>query len=322
MTTAQPINSVLGPVEPGGLGPTDCHDHLLIRDSHTVRVEPEFRLDDVEVAVAEARWLRECGGRTVLDCMPIGVGRDVDGLVEVASRTGLTVLAVTGFHRDAFYDPEHWVRRLDVDGLTETVLAEATKGLGRSPYDPPDADRGDVLPAAIKVAVSGERPTRLEARQIAAVGTASVTTGLPVITHTESIVGAHAQLDRLARCGVPSERVVLSHMDRHGDLADVVSLCRAGATVCLDWMGRVDRGSDEVIVDLATGLVEAGCGDRVVLGQDLARRRYWRGYGGGPGLAHMFATVVPLLSERLGDDAVRTLLVDTPRRVLTPRGDA
>lgn len=314
------INSVLGPIEPHRLGRTDCHDHLFICGGHAVALEPEFLLDDVEAAVAEANSALASGGEAVLDCMPIGVGRDVDGLVEVASRTGLTVLAVTGFHRDAFYDPDHWLRRLNVEQLTEAVMREASEGLGRSPYDPPDTDRSDVLPAAIKVAVSGEQPTNLEARFLQAVGSVAAATGLPVITHTETVAGAQAQLYALAEYGVPAERVILSHMDRHGELADLEDLCHAGATLCLDCMGRTDRASDDVIVRLAVDLVRAGFGDRVVLGQDLARRRYWQAYGGGPGLAHMFGTVVPRLAkDGLSQAEIDTLLVDTPLRMLASK---
>lgn len=311
------ITSVLGEVEPSRLGPTDCHDHLLIRAGGAARLDPEFRLDDVDAAVREVESLQAAGGAALVDCMPLGAGRDADGLVEVARRTRLTVLAVTGFHRDGFYGDGHWVRGADADALAEMLVSEARDGLGRSPHDPPGEDRSSARPGAIKVATSGERPTPLEERMLDAVGAAAARSGLPVITHTESVAGAHAQLDRLAAHGVPAERVVLSHMDRHGSADEVAEICATGATVCLDWMGRLDRRPDEVIVERLQALLHAGVGDRVVLGQDLARRRYWRAHGGGPGLAHMFDAVVPLMRRMgLGAGELRQVLVETPRRVL------
>lgn len=311
------IHSVLGEVEPARLGPTDCHDHLLIRAGGDARVDPGFRLDDVDAAVREAESLIAAGGAALVDCMPLGAGRDADGLVEIARRTGLTVLAVTGFHSDAFYGERHWVRGEDADALAQMLVSEAVDGLGTSPHDPPGERRSSARAGAIKVATSGERPTALEERTLDAVGAAAARTGLPVITHTESVAGAHAQLARLGAHGVAAERVVLSHMDRHGSDAEVADLCATGATVCLDWMGRLDRRPDEVIVERLAALVEAGAGDRVVLGQDLARRSYWRAHGGGPGLAHMFETVVPLIRRMgLGARELRQVLVETPRRVL------
>lgn len=310
------ITSVLGDIAPAALGPTDCHDHLFIRGGHAVTLEPGYLLDDVAAAVAEAETVLAAGGAAVVDCMPLGVGRDADGLVEVASRTGLTVVAASGFHRDAFYPDDHWVRHTDADALAAIIVSEHQRGMGRDPVAPPDDHRSTARPGVIKVATSKDAPTELERRLLVAVGLAAAETGLPVITHTETVAGARAQLAALAAHGVPADRVILSHMDRHADAAELAELCRTGATVCLDWLGRTDRRPDEVIVRLAASLVEAGLGDRVVLGQDLARRAYWRSYGGGPGLAHLFATVLPLMT-RMGFDRrdLDTILVATPRRV-------
>lgn len=311
------IHSVLGDVEPAQLGPTDCHDHLLIRAGGDAQLDPGFRLDDVEAAVREVESLIAAGGAALVDCMPLGAGRDADGLVEIARRTGLTVLAVTGFHRDGFYGERHWVRGEDADALAAMLVSEAEEGMGTSPHDPPGEQRSSARPGAIKVATSGERPTPLEERTLDAVGAAAARTGLPVITHTESVAGAREQLQRLGAHGVAPERIVLSHMDRHGSDEEVAEICATGATVCLDWMGRLDRRPDEVIVNRLAALLEAGWGDSVVLGQDLARRRYWRAHGGSPGLAHMFDTVVPMM-RRMGVGAreLQQVLVETPRRVL------
>lgn len=312
------INSVLGEIAPDDLGPTDCHDHLFITGGRAVELEPDFLLDDTSAALAEARSVLAAGGAAVLDCMPLGAGRDVDRLAEVAERTGLTVLAVSGFHRDAFYADDHWARSADVDALTGMIVSEARDGMGRSGYEPPGDDRAAARPAAIKVATSGTAPTEFEGKLLAAVGTAAQATGLPVITHTESVAGAYRQLDTLESLGVEPHRVILSHMDRHADVAELVDVCRTGATVCLDWMGRLDRRPDEVIARLAAGIVAAGLTDRVVLGQDLARRQYWQAYGGGPGMANMFRTVVPMLADHgLTGADIHAVLVGTPRRVLS-----
>jgi phosphotriesterase-related protein len=311
------INSVLGEIAPAELGATDCHDHLFITGGRAVELEPDFLLADTAAATAEAASVLAAGGKAVLDCMPLGVGRDIDRLVRVSRETGLTVMAVSGFHRDAFYAADHWARSTDVDTLTGMIVSEATDGMGRSGYHPPGSDRSPARPAAITAATSGLAPTPLEATLLTAVGRAAAATGLPVITHTESVPGARWQLETLDALGVPAERVILSHMDRHAEPAELVEICRTGATVCLDWMGRLDRRPDEVIVRLAAGLVEAGLGDRVVLGQDLARRQYWRAYGGGPGMANLFDTVVPMLSAHgLGAADIDTILVQTPRRIL------
>ena len=68
------------------------------------------------------------------------------------------------------------------------------------------------------------------------------------------------------------------------------------------------------LLDLIEGMVRAGHGDAVMLGLDLGQRDYFRSYGGGPGLSYLMNTFVPRLRNRLGEAAVRKILVDTPAR--------
>jgi predicted metal-dependent phosphotriesterase family hydrolase len=61
-------------------------------------------------------------------------------------------------------------------------------------------------------------------------------------------------------------------------------------------------------------MVHAGHGGAMMLGLDLGQRDYFRSYGGGPGLAYLMGTFVPRLRSRVGEDAVREILVDAPAR--------
>lgn len=317
--------TVLGKLPAEELGPTDCHEHLFIRGGLPVVLEPEFRLDDVDAAIAEVGDFAAAGGAALVDCMPLGVGRDAEGLVTVAQRTGLTVIAATGFHKDRYYAADHWVRDYSADRITELVVAEYAEGMERSGYNGPDIHRLDARPGLIKVASGDPGPTPTERKLLVAGADAAVETGLPILTHSESFEGAATQLETITGRGVPAERILLSHVDRHGPadqpkvhLDRLTELLDSGATACLDWLGRTDRRPDSVVAGMVAGLFERGYADRVVLGQDLARRQYWTAYGGGPGLAHLFRTVVPLLRDAgLDDDQVEQVMVRTPRRVLS-----
>ena len=44
-------------------------------------------------------------------------------------------------------------------------------------------------------------------------------------------------------------------------------------------------------------MIEAGLGDRILLGNDLGRPSYWRSYGGGPGLDYVLTRFVPRLRD-------------------------
>lgn len=314
------VTTVLGDLPPEHLGATDCHEHLFIRGGLPIVLEPDFRLDSVDAAVTEAREFQAAGGQALVDCMPLGVGRDIDGLTAVAEQTGLTVIAATGFHKDRYYAADHWVHTYDVDQITELLVAEFAEGIERTGYGGPYVERVTARPGVIKVATTSPGPTPTERKLLAAAGAAAVVTGLPVITHTDSASCAAIQLEALTNEGVPAGQVILSHMDRHSDVDQLVEICATGATVCLDWIGRTDRRPDKFVSDLAAGVAARGFVDHVVLGQDLARRQYWHAYGGSPGLANLLISLVPLLGESgLSEDDVETMLIRTPQRVLSRR---
>lgn len=312
-----PITTVLGDVPAHALGPTDCHEHLFINGGLPIVLEPDFKLNSVDAARQEVEDFRDAGGAALVDCMPLGVGRDIESLVQVSIATDVRILAATGFHKERYYTADHWIHTYDVDQITELLIAEFQHGIERTGYGGPIVERVSARPGVIKVATTSPGPTQTERTLLAAVAAAAVSTGLPVITHTDSLQCADSQLQALAAHGVPPERVVLSHMDRHGTADELAAVCASGATVCLDWLGRTDRRPDSYVAELACGLVERGHLERVVFGQDLARRQYWRAYGGGPGLRNLFTSLVPSLRELgLSEHHVQTMLVGNPRRVL------
>ena len=60
-------------------------------------------------------------------------------------------------------------------------------------------------------------------------------------------------------------------------------------------------------------MVSSGFGRQIVLGMDAARRKYWKAYGGKPGMAFLLREFVPRLRDAGLDEAdVRAILVENP----------
>ena len=67
-------------------------------------------------------------------------------------------------------------------------------------------------------------------------------------------------------------------------------------------------------------MVEDGLDDRIVLGMDAARRRYYRVHGGGPGLMWLLDGFTRLLADAGVDEPVRDrLFVTNPARAFAFR---
>jgi len=170
----------------------------------------------------------------------------------------------------------------------------------------------------IKVAGGHGKLTPHQREAFAAAGEASRRTGCPIITHTEQGTAGEEQVNLLLNSGAHPTQVVLSHTDRLPDIAYHRRLLSSGVTLEYDHHFRtyLKDGSCPT-ADLIAALVPA-FPNQIVVGMDLARRGYWHGRGGKPGLVWLLTVLPKLLKERgVSDDLVERILTHNPRRAFT-----
>lgn len=309
--------TVLGDVPIADLGITYAHEHLIIDSpSRPVELVPDFFLGDVESMAAELADAAEFGLRTAVDAMPIDAGRNVLKLAELSRRSGVNIVAPTGFHHARYYGSAHWSERASEDELADLFVADIEEGIDERDYSGPIVRRTAHRAGVIKVAGSEGGPSPRDTRMFAAAAEAHGRTGAPILTHAEHGTGALEQVRLLADLGVDPSRVAVSHVDKVVDRAYHGELLATGAFGEYDqacrW-GAADNGT----MTLLDWMIEDGLGDRVLLGMDAARRRYYRAYGGEPGLRYLLGPFTTAL-EAHGIDAHarRALFVDNPARFL------
>jgi predicted metal-dependent phosphotriesterase family hydrolase len=285
------VRTVRGDVPPEELGPCDAHEHLFL----VTPIQPGEDFTGIDEAIAEARTLVEAGGRALVDWTPVGLGRDLDGLVEVSAATGLHVVAATGLHRDAHYKPDDPLRAEPTDTLAARFVAE----LG---------DRCGI----IKAGASYHRLTPFELKSFEAAAEAHSRTGAPVCVHTEHGTMGLGIVERLVALGVAARSIVLAHLDRNPDAAEHAETAAAGAWLQLDGPGRTKYWPDSTILGLIDDLATRGHAGRMLVGGDTGRRSMLRAYGGGPGLDYVFARFKPRLERELGEELSRHIFVTNP----------
>ena len=300
------IRTVLGDVEPGELGRTNVHEHLLMR-SPLLRGE---ELDDPERSEEEAASLREAGIDALVELTTIGLGRDPEGLARISGRTGLKIVLATGIHREAHYPPEHWSHRLGAHELAELFVTDIVRGCDGNDYSGPRERPTEVRAGVIKVGTGYWSISPFERRGLNAAGEAHRRTNAPVVCHLELGTAAWEVLDALGSAGVAPHRITLAHVDRNPDPELHAELATAGAYLGYDGMARTKYWPDSALLECLLQVASRGGADRILLGGDVARRSAFRSYGGMPGLAYLPQRFVPRIAETGGESLVRKILVE------------
>ncbi len=111
---------------------------------------------------------------------------------------------------------------------------------------------------------------------------------------------------------------MLSHVDQVVDRGYHRELLATGAYGEYDGSFRWKDDEPNGTLQLIRWMVEDGHGDRIVLGMDAARRRYYKVHGGGPGLVWLLDGFTRLLADgRGGRVDPPTLFVTNPARAFT-----
>jgi predicted metal-dependent phosphotriesterase family hydrolase len=310
------IRTVLGDVSPGDLGRVNYHEHLFQVSPLLVGDE----LADEQASQEEAASLAASGFDAMVDATPVGLGRNPEAVARVSAATGLSVVATTGAHREAHYAADHFLREYGDSELADLFTADLLEGMpaldgGTTPAFGPDGEH--VRAGVLKAGVDYWAISAFERAVLGGIARAHERTGAPVMVHLEFCTAAHDVLDLLERDGVPPHRVVLAHADRNPDAGLHVELAARGAFLGYDGMARPRTRTDAELLDLTARVVEAGAGGSVLLGGDVARSTRYAAYGGMPGLAYLGDRYLPRLIDRIGDEAVRGILVANAGRWLT-----
>jgi predicted metal-dependent phosphotriesterase family hydrolase len=292
------VRTVLGDIDPAQLGVTDSHDHVFFRTP----LLPGHEVDDPDGAEQELRAFRDLGGETVVQWTPHGMGRRAVELARLSRETGVHIVAATGIHQAAHYDPVA-IERL-YPTLTRLFVDELTTGI-----------RDGVKAGFIKVAGEFHHVDGHGRRTMTAAAEAHHATGAPIAVHLELGTGALDVLDLL--CGeldVAPHRVILGHLNRSPDQRVHREVARAGAFIALDGPSRANHATDWRLLDSIAALAEAGHAGQLLLGADTTTARARASTGEGPGMPFLLRVLRPRIERELDTQLAHAIFVANPAR--------
>lgn len=317
------IRTMLGDIAPEQLGFTYSHEHLVCRPPYWVeRGAGDLLLDDPEKTRGDMLIFKSLGGRSIVDATAVDYGRDPAAVCALSRETGVQVVGTAGFNKSFLWDArmpgqdhtfKQWIERSTIGQLADFVVREVREGMNGT----------DIRAGQVKFGTGYNSISPLEIKTIRAVARAHRETGAPIHSHTESGTMPLEQMAYLREEGVGMENVSFGHMDRNLDPYLHLKVAESGAYLCFDGIGKVKYGPESQRIACILALIKRGYGDQVLVSGDTARKSYYRSYGHGLGLGYILETWIPRFQEEAaaagldGEDAVRRIFVDNPRRCFT-----
>lgn len=344
-------HTVLGEIDVNELGVTMCHEHLLFdltrylpENTPTFHNSLEFipvtlenlgaiRRDamlcrdnllqlDADLAIRELEPYKTAGGKTIIDCTSIGLGRDIRALEKISKSTGVNVIAGTGFYIDRFHPS--YVSKKTVDELASQMIAEIEQG---------------VEGTQIRCGIIGEIGTSCaittnEKKVLNAAVYAQQKTKVPINIHPDPYARLGQEILNIVQdAGADLTKVVMSHTDACGfDKAYHASLARRGCYVEFDAFGSEvyydSMGTDQTF--LGTGirdptdfervasvceLAKTGYLSQILLSHDVCYKIHLKRYGG-YGFDHILRNVIPNFKKSgLNESDITSMLVENPKKL-------
>lgn len=257
--SAVSVETVLGrKVYPEGV--TLMHEHLFL-DLGLALNDEDLVLRDTSMVAGALSDASALGLGLVVDATTVDQGRNVWALAEISRRSGVDVIATTGFYRSLTMAPYLAERSPEV--WASQMIAEIQVGIEGS----------DIRSGAIgEIGTEGETFLPAERMNFVAAAYAQQETGVAILTHTPAGRFGVEQAEILIEHGADPARICIGHVDCNVDIDYYGKLVDLGV-----WLGFDRAGVESYAPDIdrwaaLAVIADRGWLGRVVISCDVARR--------------------------------------------------
>jgi len=311
------ISTVAGLIDGAKLGVCQPHEHVYVTETIALLTHPELRISNLPASIEELRLYKKAGGCSVVDAQPLATGRDARALLEASRLSGVNIIATTGYHLPFFYPENHWIFTSDVDKLTALFVSEVKQGmfLGGSYFWP--EQQTDIRAGLVKAQIGKMGVYGREEYLLRAAGQASVEADVSLMLHTEYGRGVLDAIRLLSDIGLPSERVLICHMDRQTeDLGIHREVAQSGAFLEYDTITLFQYHNNASEMELLRYMTDQGFLKQLLLSTDPTVDRL-KSYGALVGMDYLLTAFLPLMEQSgFTKEMLRTIMVENPLRAL------
>ncbi len=248
------IRTVLGDIKNPN-GNILMHEHIQCMSNDMLQAFgnkwlDENRLENYAVSIL-SKLKEQINLGIFVDGTSIDLGRNVKLLKRISEKTGVHIVASTGF----YYYPSMFSCMRSINDLAAWVLYECENGI----------EGTDVKPGMLKCAADGKMTADMQKR-IEAVSLAQAETGLPMYahcSHNDNI--AYDMMNIFFKNCVNPEKTILGHASRRLEVAYLESILKEGYYICID---QSFYGDEERVARTVYELCEKGHEKKLLFSHD------------------------------------------------------
>ncbi|GAB3170872.1 aryldialkylphosphatase [Telluribacter humicola] len=290
---------------------TLIHEHFLVDfiGADNFSMDRWNREEVVKKVLPYLMEVKAKGVKSILECTPVFLGRDVQLLKMLAEQSGLQILTNTGYYgaSDNKYLPP-WTQTESAEQLAARWIRESFNGIGYT----------GIKPGFIKIGVNSGPLSKLHRKLITAAALTHLEAGLTICSHTGPAQTAFEEIEILKKQGVHPSAFVWVHAQSESDKSTYSKAAQQGAWISLDGIGA---GNHEQYAEWIKTMKDKGHLNRVLISHDAGWYRPGEPNGGDfVGFTGIFDKLFPLLQkEGFTDTDFEQLLVRNPAEAFTIR---
>lgn len=291
---------------------TGCyvHEHLFTRATPLVVADnPNMAVDDISKIQTDLEVFAALGGNCIVDVTTMDYGRDIGQLQELSRNSKVHIVATGGFNKGKFN--RAFLEGKLVEDVADMIYEEVMV---------PDGG-----PGVLKIGTSLNEIHPWEYIGLKAISQVHIETGIPITTHTEKGTFAQEQLNLFKKHGIQAKDIILGHLDQNPDFDLHVELIKQGAFLGYDSIPKVKYNTKDRAIEFIVALAKMDLHTHILLSGDFARKDYYLGFGGSPGLGYLLSTFKDELSGILIKEGLNSkqiisdLFIHNPAKALSFR---
>ncbi len=313
--------------------PSDPHERAVSRQNvsrsnlgllkrNPYAIKDNLLLDDIDLIDQELGYFKKLGGKTIVDCTSIGIKRQPRMLKEISRRTGLHIIAGSGYFTQDTHPPE--IAEWSAGRMADRILEDFTEGIDGT---------------NIKAGVIGEIGTSdpihpAEKKSLRAAAMVCRQTGAAIQVHTypwgKTGLGI---VEILSSEKIDPARIVICHTDVVLDIAYMSDMLERGVYIQFDDFGKefsLETGVEPSSGSFAEGgfatdseriaalkeLLEAGYLSQILITTDVCLKCLLSNFGG-YGYHHILQNIVPMMqTQGISEEEIDNLIRGNPKRLL------